>query len=403
MKKPRRQAKNQIQNDKHLSIVRNKNGIFTGWRFTPGPSLRAIGLKPQMLKYQDGSFMNQNDARQERDRIIKSLETIAAPIMPKPIIIPQIKSLGRLCQMHDADLEIKVKLNKKSKDTLRFYKTQSKAWLEYAGEDCPVTDFTKMDIIEACEIWVTEGVSISTMNARFRALQGRLAHAERIGWINQNPALRLKIERAEPRRRRASDFELLALVNMADYMGQNENPIYHHIGTAIIAATWTAQRQADLLQCDLGTQLIETAGRKRIAFKTNKTKAKVGPPLMPPLANRLNGREYGPLIPGPFQTFWNLNTFRHEFAKVRARAAELIQDQAQKESLLNLEFRDLRDTAITRLYQAGNTAIQIASWSGHSLQSVNQILVHYIDPQQETADETGDRLQKWADARNIKI
>jgi integrase len=294
-------------------------------------------------------------------------------------------------------LRTKAKAGKRSLDTVRFYKSYLAPWLDLSGPNTPITDFTKEEIVEAWDIWTSEGHSLSVCHARHRALQAALALAERVGWIDASPARMLRFERPQPRARKASDAELEALITTADALAITTNdPRWSAMATAIIAAVWTAQRQGDLLTCDLTRQLKQhpISQSWHLHFIQNKTGAKVGIPLMPALAARLDGRTTGPLISvGNVGTtgHWNKHTFRHMFADLRTKAG--VQD---------LEFRDLRDTAITRLYEAGATAEQIASWSGHTLASVVAILKHYIDHQQAVADDVGDMLALYAAKRGIR-
>jgi integrase len=43
-----------------------------------------------------------------------------------------------------------------------------------------------------------------------------------------------------------------------------------------------------------------------------------------------------------------------------------------------LTFHDLRGTAVTRMAEAGCTALEIAATAGHSLRDANAILDHYL-------------------------
>ena len=54
---------------------------------------------------------------------------------------------------------------------------------------------------------------------------------------------------------------------------------------------------------------------------------------------------------------------------------------------------DLRGTAITRLANAGATTPEIASISGHSLQSVDNILKHYLVHTDKQASNAIDKIK----------
>jgi integrase len=445
--------------DKHLTPVRDARDVLVGWRFAPGPAMRSAGAKPRMLKRPDGSWMSQVEARAARDALLADLAFPVAPKSPDarasdavaaaraakaarrpdpPAFDPRApraavdaqKTLGNLrdafliaCATAGGRFEVRPA-------TTRFYAMALNAWTDLLGADCPIADFSRADIGDALDFWNEVGKSLTTIQARYKGLQAALSYACQIAWIDFNPATKLGLEKPPPRRRRATDAELTALIETADAMSaKTGDPNWAQIGTAIVAAVWTAQRQADLLAFDLGRQMRAdaTTGRMRLHFRQGKTDAKVGPPLMPALAARLAGRTDGPLIiwhasanrsrkprasdvkrgegwTRPVATaapavsaprawgHWQVDTFRHAWATLREKAG-----------VTDLEFRDLRDTAITRLHEAGADAIRIASWSGHKIKSVQQILDHYIDPQQSVADEVADLLDAWAKKRGIAV
>jgi integrase len=422
--------------DRFLTPVYHGAGELVGWRFTPGPRLRAMGAQPAMLKDDTGAWLSHRAARARRDQLVIAAErnigsppivaAIAVPAAPDPAspraTPPAARTLQALADAHQHAVRQAGAREGRSADTVRYYASYMKPWLDLFGAVAMVAQIEKADVIEALDIWALEGASLAVRAARYRALQAALAFAERSGWIDHSPARRLSVARAEPRKRRATDQEIAALVATADRLAADTgNPDYAHVGTAIVAAVWTAQRQGDLLACSLGSQLVpampapagrasEPAQPARLLFQQSKTGARVGPPLMLPLAHRLAGRTTGPLV--PFQegagkgggkggnrskpleqaSHWKPDHFRHRWAEIRAAAG-----------VSDLTFGDLRDTAITRLYEAGANALQIASWSGHSLKTVHQILEHYIDHQNSVADEVGIRLAAWATARGISV
>lgn len=382
--------------DRFLAPVIHQGGQV-GWRFVPSPTLRARGARPCMLRADDGGWLSHGQARAARDRLVAAhagdapqaaaggAQAGAAGARP---VLPA-RSLRALTEAHASALAGPGDEGRKA-DTRRFYASYMKPWLQEAGED-PVTDLDRPAVLAILDIWSREGVGRAVRSARLRALQAVLAYGERLGWIQSSPARRLRQKRPEPRRRCATPAEVEALIRAADRLAEETGDAgWSSIGTAIVAAVWTGQRQADILSCDLTTQLVPATGpfAWRLLFRTAKTDARVGPPLLPPLELRLGGRRTGPLV----DCTWCKDTFRHRFADVRAKA--MVKD---------LTFRDLRDTAVTRMYEAGATALQIASWTGHTLKTVHQILEHYIDHTQEAADEVGTRLLAWAERRAVKV
>lgn len=61
-------------------------------------------------------------------------------------------------------------------------------------------------------------------------------------------------------------------------------------------------------------------------------------------------------------------------------------------SLADFQFRDLRDTGVTRLADAGCTVPEICAMTGHSLDTVTQILAHYLAQTETQAASAADKL-----------
>lgn len=59
-----------------------------------------------------------------------------------------------------------------------------------------------------------------------------------------------------------------------------------------------------------------------------------------------------------------------------------------------MQFRDLRRTGIVRLGEAGCTPIEIASWSGHDIESVAKILKVYLPTNRTMADNAGKKMAR---------
>ena len=237
-----------------------------------------------------------------------------------------------------------------------------------------------------------------------------------------------------------SDAELRALIAAADAIGRPS------IGDSIYLGLFTAQRQRDRLRLkDEG--LVE--GRRH--FRQSKTKRKLVPVKeTPQLAERLadakkrvaeialrlglrpeqraetivvdetTGREY------------DQSTYRHTFAEVRAAALAGIPDEAATAaaraagrndpqpiwflppcpSLLHVredgsttlkQDLDLRDTSITWLARADNTMAEICAISGHSPNSVQTIIAHYLGARNELADSGIDKLVAWMEREGIAV
>jgi len=91
------------------------------------------------------------------------------------------------------------------------------------------------------------------------------------------------------------------------------------------------------------------------------------------------------------------DTYRHVFGEVRARAARSCPSLATKRD------QDLRDTAVTWLARAGCTMAEICAITGHSAQSVQTIIKHYLGAGPELADAGIDKLVAWMQREGIAV
>lgn len=150
---------------------------------------------------------------------------------------------------------------------------------------------------------------------------------------------------------------------------------YPSIGLAVAINWWLGQREGDIL--DLPPGALEGAS---LVIRQNKTARRVDLPvgligeLQPLLARALELQRARKLeslthllVNEDSGQPWDEHAFRKAFRKIR-EAAELPDE---------LQFMHLRHTAIVELEDAGATIPEIASISGHTLQSITSILERY--------------------------
>jgi integrase len=145
------------------------------------------------------------------------------------------------------------------------------------------------------------------------------------------------------------------------------------IGSAVVLNEWLGQRKGDIIA------LPPTCYSKGTIFRQqNKTHAEVLLPIddVPQLKARLdlqlehNRRlAVAPMVlfpqPSglPYSEYW----FTHKVAEIRDAVP----------GMRPLIFKDLRHTAVTRLAEAGATIPQIASITGHSFRTCEEIVDRY--------------------------
>lgn len=201
----------------------------------------------------------------------------------------------------------------------------------------------------------------------------------------QNAASALGLESTKPER---SEDDLWTDEEIAIFSAVAEEEGWFSIGTAVELNGWCGQRQGDILA------LQRSAYRRGgLALDQSKTGAHVSLPIdmVPGLSERLaeqqkRNREAGKakdptnnvatvspylILCETTGTRWKEDHFRHKFAEVREAAVRWCP------SLTAKKFSLLRHTAVVRLAEAGCEIPEIASITGHTLQSVNNILNRY--------------------------
>ena len=151
---------------------------------------------------------------------------------------------------------------------------------------------------------------------------------------------------------------------------------------ALLLALWTGQRQGDLLKLTLSAY-----DGTHIRVKQTKGKARVSILAGGPLKEFLDERVRNKLPAVTILTNsrgqpWTGDGFRSSWDRAFA-----------KTNLGDLHFHDLRGTAVTRLALASCTVPEIAAITGHSLQTVQNILdAHYLGGRFELAESAIKKL-----------
>ena len=151
----------------------------------------------------------------------------------------------------------------------------------------------------------------------------------------------------------------------------------------VMLALWTGQRQSDLLKLSWSAydgQYIRLRQGKRGA----RVSIPVGDTLREALAAipRIDAVQ---ILHSSLKRPWSKDGFKTSFG----RACDLA-------GIKDLTFHDLRGTAVTRLALAQCTTQQIATITGHALETVNQILdAHYLSRDIRLAEQAMDKLERY--------
>ena len=406
-------------------------------RYIPGVRHRKLGLKGEDLKHPDGTWFSLDEcAAWSRARIELIEKLTAAAPKARRRVLADVKgriTVGELFErwfksprLNGVSLVEGKKHRQPLKPaTVRFYRNAA----------------NQLEALDEGRIWQSPAAAISSAMIsdpqrgilhRFEVKHGlhtaRALRAALIGvysWgivarlVSHNPAagMATTLPVPAPRLRVGSIAEMQHLVAAADAIDRAD------VGDAIMLGLWTGQRQQSRIElCD--GQVTEDG----ILFRQGK---KHGAPLLIPaaadLAQRLavarerrrNWRVNYPHVVldevqrAPFKPDW----YRHVFAQVRKAAAHGVLADGTvppkplsptlrvryrlkpMPSLADFRDQDLRDTAVTWLAIAGCTKAEIASITGHSLKSIDEILKHYLGQHPDLARSAIGKLSAWYDSK----
>jgi integrase len=394
-------------------------------RYIPGKKHRTLGLKGEDLRHDDGRWFSLDECAAwsaARVKLVADLEGLATPKARRQALSSRVGIT--LSQAFERFFEqprmngIKVVEGKKEREplgegTVAYYKSGARVLEDLDGGllwVSPVRAISasmlgdeKKGVLHKVE--VAKGVHVS-LNVR-RTLSVLFAWLVAQKAIDHNPvkAIAYKIPTPAPRIRVGSREEMAHLVQAADLIGRPD------IGDAIMLGLWTGQRQSDRLKLVDGQDTPDG-----IHFRQGK---KHGQPLLIPKAPTLSARlaaarhrrrdwrvNYPNVIldeeaKRPFLKRW----YGEIFSRVRKAAAEGIAgpDGWRLEpmpSLADFHDQDLRDTSVTWLALAGCTKPEIASITGHSLATIDDVLKHYLGLHPDLARSAIGKLVAWDNARN---
>lgn len=367
-------------------------------RFNPGPQLRALGYKGEDLRHASGAWFDVAEcgrwiaAREEEIKARRDRKAEGKRLAP--IKRPGAYTLEDLFE----DLYRSKDFSAKAAKTQSDYRAKAKAFGSFDPllYSVPANELTRAAVKGLHErLWEQKGLAMA--NGMVAVL--RLAYSHAIdrgrGEIKTNPCLKLRLKTPDPRLRCATNDEVAALLRAADAHEPS-------IGDAVVIALLTGQRQGDVLLL-----AEEGVAGGRIRLRQRKTGALVSVRALPQLVdrlgairerNRLAGRVARTVVFDPRSgEAWNEHTFRHRFAELRAIAA------VDCPSVADLRFQDLRDTAVTWLARAECTIPEIASVTGHSLETINTVLKHYLVLDESTNNSAMAKLHAWALREGLKV
>lgn len=397
-------------------------------RFEPGPKLRKLGFKGEDLRHgPKGEWFDAIEAKawadaKEKEIAERRAQAAAARASKKrlPALVggrgAQLVSVAELFELFFQSPRMKGEIVEDGKRrqkaaspaTVRDYRYKAGTIETFDPElwAAPVEALSKPIVYDLYErLWTARG--LATARGAVAVLSAAISWGLKRGKIKMaaNPCQGLGMEIPDARLRCLSPDEVRHLVATADAIGRPE------IGDAVIMGVWTGQRQKDRLELiDIG--LVD--GRRR--FQQSKTKAIVEIRQAPELEHRLTQArkrrldwKVKPLeiiVDEKTKTRFKADWYRHVYSEVRAAAAAGVKDAQGGEwvippmpSLSDARDQDLRDTSVTWLARAGCTHAEIGQITGHSDQSIQTILRHYLSRHREMGDNAIAKLIAWYDTQ----
>jgi site-specific recombinase XerD len=375
-------------------------------RWEPGPKLRKAGWKGRDLRAASGEWLSEADAvtaaRALNDEVAAAIEASKAAPSAARTRVKHPRSCQALVDLWKAS----PRFDRKAASTKREYVWKSTIFTAEFG-DKHVASIRKSDLYSWWEEMYRER-GHAMANGVIAVVRVVLSYAVMKGWRHDNPAKSLGLETVPPRCVVWSPSEVELFVKTADAMR------LHSIGDAVVLALHTAQRQGDVLELE-----HQRTVRDRAVFKQGKTGAHVTVPFTPALAERMAAirtRRAAEAVTALDTAAvvvldersgqrYDGHRFRKLFRKVRDQAAAACHANGDpiRSNIAAKQFWDLRDTAVTRLALAGCTIPEIRAITGHELETIHEVLKHYLALDDRMAIESIRKLKAYMAEEGIAI
>jgi integrase len=222
-------------------------------------------------------------------------------------------------------------------------------------------------------------------NAVMTMFRRILFFAMAIEKITVNPASKMELTSNKARYQKWEDEELDLFLPVA-------LEIRRSIYLATILGVELGQREADILKLrgdDLtiaGYNVLQNKGGAIVTVplseRLRKALATVPPGSDYLVVSEITGRPY------------TQSNFSHVFAAIRTAA------EAKGFKRRDLRYQDLRRTCIVNLARAGCTPLEIAAITGHMIDTVVDILEHYLPRDSVVAANAIKKLDRWRTGRS---
>lgn len=296
----------------------------------------------------------------------------------KPVLVSSIESLDDLIRAYKVSPDFLEgnRASTRSEKERHFNTINKKFGL------APLEIFTDKAFSKDVRDWHRSlGSSPAVANRKLAALSSVMSWAVREYIIESNPCAGIQQHKEKSRAKFVwTDEDLVAFMAVPILIHKTNNRKVDDptpIQELVHYAYHTAARQDDIF--NTGPQ-----DRKKniIKYVNSKTGSDAIFPIHPDILTHIDSVSANDHVYFRQQNgnAWNRSAFSSAFDRTRARAVGMNQE---------LQFRDLRGTAISRWAAQGLTAIQIATMTGHAVDYVNTIIEHYLDRGESIADAIG--------------
>jgi len=385
---------------------KHRKGGATIYYWEPWPAARARGFQPRTLRRPDGTPMDQGEAVSAAQEIVRQLRAIEAGEQDQPRI-----SRGRGFDF--SDLIHRYKRSENYRNLAQATRDGYDSELAIIEKEFGDTDVRVFGLADARR-YLNTIKKLSRRGGIGRVLRLLLSYAAdpEVKMIPVNPMLsqgrnKLKLIPATATRVVECTYEMeAALCASADAL---DMPM---VKLGILAATCTGQRETDILAMSEtqrgadGIHRIVQSKRK----KADKGPVEVFIPFYLPRLQAALDAEFARRRSGKLPSIekrwlsnpntgqaYTLATFSRHFAIVRAHAAKTML------AVAGIQFRDLRDTFITRCTEAECDPIGVCALTGHVPPVIPITWRHYLKMKPGFARRALEKLMAFEAAQGVTM
>jgi integrase len=348
---------------RYLVAKRQKSRVLYYWQ--PNKPLRDAGFLPRRLTERTNDL---SDAIREAEALNRELDAWRAGQQPVP---GQPGTVPWLIKLYRSDPRF-VDLAPKTQRGYDQCLVVIEAWSERA-EHPPLVTISR----KACATFYRSmSATPAKASAVLRVLRLMLAFAVDEGEIERNPAEKMRLKVSARREQVWALEQIEAFITAAERHGRAS------IGLAALLGAGLGQREGDVLR--LGWTQYDGAS---VRLRQRKTGKLIAVPATAELRQALDAAPRTAATMVVSETTgrpYTEDNFVHLFREIATKAG--LPDE--------LQFRDLRRTAVVFLAEAGCSVPEIAAITGHSLRTSAQILETYLPRNSAMARNAITRLEE---------